>query len=33
MGSRGLGELGKVLLGSVATKVLHLASQPLLIVK
>ena len=33
MGSRGLGELGKVLLGSVATKVLHLATQPLLIVK
>jgi nucleotide-binding universal stress UspA family protein len=33
MGSRGLGELGKVLLGSVATKVLHLATLPLLIVK
>lgn len=33
MGSRGMGELGKALLGSTATKVLHLASQPLLIVK
>jgi len=33
MGSRGLGELGKALLGSTATKVLHLATQPLLIVK
>jgi nucleotide-binding universal stress UspA family protein len=33
MGSRGMGELGKVLLGSTATKVLHLATQPLLIVK
>ncbi len=33
MGSRGMGELGKALLGSTATKVLHLATQPLLIVK
>ncbi|MEA3194894.1 MAG: hypothetical protein QOD26_3227 [Betaproteobacteria bacterium] len=33
VGSRGMGELGKALLGSTATKVLHLASQPLLIVK
>lgn len=33
MGSRGMGELGKALLGSTATKVLQLASQPLLIVK
>src|SRR5260221_13706534 len=33
LGSRGMGELGKMLLGSVATKVLHLATQPLLIVK
>ena len=33
MGSRGMGALGKALLGSTATKVLQLASQPLLIVK
>ena len=33
MGSRGMGELGKALLGSTATKVLHLAAQPLLSVK
>ena len=33
MGSRGMGELGKALLGSTATKVLHLAKQPLLIAK
>jgi nucleotide-binding universal stress UspA family protein len=33
MGSRGMGAIGKALLGSVATKVLQLASQPLLIVK
>lgn len=33
MGSRGMSQLGKALLGSVATKVLQLASQPLLIVK
>lgn len=33
MGSRGMGEVGTVLLGSTASKVLHLAAQPLLIVK
>jgi nucleotide-binding universal stress UspA family protein len=33
MGSRGMGELGRALLGSTAMKVLHLATQPLLIVK
>jgi nucleotide-binding universal stress UspA family protein len=33
IGSRGMGALGKALVGSTATKVLHLASQPLLIVK
>ena len=33
MGSRGMGEIGRALLGSTAAKVLHLASQPLLIVK
>ena len=33
VGSRGMGALGKALLGSTATKVLHLAKQPLLIVK
>ena len=33
MGSRGMSELGNVLVGSTATKVLHLATQPLLIVK
>ena len=33
MGSRGMGALGKALVGSTASKVLHLASQPLLIVK
>ena len=33
MGSRGMSELSKALLGSTATKVLHLATQPLLIVK
>ena len=33
MGSRGMGGLGTVILGSTASKVLHLASQPLLIVK
>jgi nucleotide-binding universal stress UspA family protein len=33
MGSRGMGELGQALLGSTATRVLHLATQPLLIVK
>jgi nucleotide-binding universal stress UspA family protein len=33
MGSRGMSALGKALVGSVATKVLNLASLPLLIVK
>ena len=33
MGSRGLGDLGRALLGSVATKVLHLAKVPVLLVK
>jgi nucleotide-binding universal stress UspA family protein len=33
IGSRGMSELGKALLGSTVTKVLHLASIPLLIVK
>ena len=33
MGSRGMSALGKALVGSTATKVLNLASQPLLIVK
>ena len=33
MGSRGMSAVGKALMGSVATKVLQLASQPLLIVK
>jgi nucleotide-binding universal stress UspA family protein len=33
IGSRGMGALGKALVGSTATKVLHLASVPLLIVK
>ena len=33
MGSRGMSALGKALVGSVANKVLQLASQPLLIVK
>ena len=33
MGSRGMSALGKALVGSVATKVLQLASQPLLIAK
>jgi nucleotide-binding universal stress UspA family protein len=33
IGSRGMSELGKALVGSTATKVLHLASIPLLIVK
>jgi nucleotide-binding universal stress UspA family protein len=33
IGSRGMTELGKALLGSTATKVLHLSSLPLLIVK
>jgi len=33
MGSRGMSAIGKALVGSTATKVLNLASQPLLIVK
>lgn len=33
IGSRGMSELGKALLGSTVTRVLHLATQPLLIVK
>jgi nucleotide-binding universal stress UspA family protein len=33
MGSRGMSAIGKALVGSTATKVLQLASQPLLIVK
>ena len=33
MGTRGLGSVGGLLLGSVATKVLHLASVPVLLVK
>ena len=33
MGSRGLGDLGKALLGSVATKVLNLAKVPVLLVQ
>lgn len=33
MGSRGLGAVGSLVLGSVATKVLHLAKVPVLLVK
>lgn len=33
MGSRGMSAIGKALVGSTATKVLNLATQPLLIVK
>jgi nucleotide-binding universal stress UspA family protein len=33
IGSRGLSELGKALLGSTATKVLHLSGIPVLLVK
>jgi nucleotide-binding universal stress UspA family protein len=33
MGTRGLGRLGGVLLGSVASKVVHLASVPVTLVK
>jgi nucleotide-binding universal stress UspA family protein len=33
IGSRGLGDLGRALLGSTATKVLHLSDLPVLLVK
>jgi nucleotide-binding universal stress UspA family protein len=33
IGSRGLGDLGRALLGSTATKVLHLSKLPVLLVK
>ena len=33
IGSRGLGDLGRALLGSTASKVLHLSSLPVLLVK
>jgi len=33
MGSRGLGAMGNLVVGSVATKVLHLAKVPVLLVK
>ena len=33
MGSRGMGELKSALVGSIATKVLHIADRPVLIVK
>ncbi|MCC7547024.1 MAG: universal stress protein [Burkholderiales bacterium] len=33
MGTRGMGALGNMLLGSVASKVIHLAAQPVLLVK
>ena len=33
IGSRGMSDLGKALVGSTATKVLHLSSLPLLLVK
>jgi nucleotide-binding universal stress UspA family protein len=33
MGTRGLGAIGSLLLGSVATKVIHLADVPVLLVK
>jgi nucleotide-binding universal stress UspA family protein len=33
IGSRGMTELGKALLGSTATKVLHISSLPVLLVK
>ena len=33
IGSRGLGDLGRALLGSTATKVLHLSNLPVLLVK
>jgi nucleotide-binding universal stress UspA family protein len=33
MGTRGLGSIGNMLLGSVATKVIHLADVPVLLIK
>jgi nucleotide-binding universal stress UspA family protein len=33
IGSRGMGDLGKALLGSTATKVLNLSDLPVLLVK
>jgi nucleotide-binding universal stress UspA family protein len=33
MGTRGLGSIGNMLLGSVATKVIHLAEVPVLLIK
>lgn len=33
MGTRGLGSVGNMLLGSVATKVIHLAEGPVLLIK
>ena len=33
MGTRGLGSVSSLLLGSVATKVIHLTDVPLLLVK
>lgn len=33
IGTRGMGELGKALLGSTATKVLHISDVPVLLVK
>ena len=33
IGSRGMGDLGRALLGSTATKVLHLSNLPVLLVK
>jgi len=33
IGTRGMTELGKALLGSTATKVLHIADTPVLLVK
>jgi len=33
IGTRGMSEIGKALLGSTATKVLHIADTPVLLVK
>jgi nucleotide-binding universal stress UspA family protein len=33
MGTRGMGTIGNLLMGSVATKVVHLASVPVTLVK